>query len=646
MPARNRRWPPPEVLILAGVAAAQIALHLLLPEYGFHGDELYNVTIADGFSWANLDMPPVAPLLLKAFLLIFGHSIKTVHLAAATCGAAVMTLGCLMAREFGGRRYAMILTGSFLLLSGLVIFGSLYLYDDPSFVLWAAVLYVLLRMLNGGARRGWLVIGVLLGLGLLTKLTVLFLGLAIFVSLWLVRERTWFRERWIWLAAVIAFALSLPYAIWQGRHGWYFLSYAASYAGRTTHASPALDFLWSQVFPNNIFLLPVWATGLGLLLFSGTWKKYRLFGFVYVALCLSVFALGGQFYFMMPIYTLLVAVGSVWIERRFESMALRGGRHAAWKIAVPVGYLLLSLPFLPRFVPLLPPDQLVRYVRLLGVTAGIRTSDARVTNLPQHFANRFGWEEMMREVAAVYRRAPGAARDSVGIMTSNYCEASAVHVHGTRHGLPEALCDHGWFYFEGARRNVWRSRYVAIGVSEGRLRSLFRDVRLEAVFRHPLCMPHESDNAIYLCSDPRVDLRRYWAVTEIMDPEFERTLRRDGAAAALALYRERRARDPGVVLFTERQLNTRGYEYLGRHRVKEAIALFELNVEAYPESFNVYDSLGEALMADHQYAEAARSYRRSVELDPANENGRRKLDELKALMAARPAAGTRPSPAP
>jgi cytochrome c-type biogenesis protein CcmH/NrfG len=87
------------------------------------------------------------------------------------------------------------------------------------------------------------------------------------------------------------------------------------------------------------------------------------------------------------------------------------------------------------------------------------------------------------------------------------------------------------------------------------------------------------------------------------------------------------------MLFTEQQMNSLGYAYLDRKQVKEAVTLFQMNVEAYPGSSNVYDSLGEALMADHQYSPAVRSYTRSIELNPGNEHGRKKLQELKALMA-------------
>jgi tetratricopeptide (TPR) repeat protein len=85
-------------------------------------------------------------------------------------------------------------------------------------------------------------------------------------------------------------------------------------------------------------------------------------------------------------------------------------------------------------------------------------------------------------------------------------------------------------------------------------------------------------------------------------------------------------------MFTESQMNALGYEYLYRGEVKEAIALFELNVRAYPEAYNAYDSLGEAYMEDGQYGIAIANYEKSLELNPENSNAREKLEELGILI--------------
>ena len=64
-----------------------------------------------------------------------------------------------------------------------------------------------------------------------------------------------------------------------------------------------------------------------------------------------------------------------------------------------------------------------------------------------------------------------------------------------------------------------------------------------------------------------------------------------------------------------------GYQFLQRGKVKEAAAIFKLNVQAFPKSSNVYDSYGEALMALGNKTEALENYKKSVKLNPGNENG-------------------------
>jgi len=633
MPPRRIRFRlGPEGLVILALALGNVLFHLLLPEYGYHRDELYYVAIADGFSFSNLDMPPVAPLYLKLFLVLFGHSLKVVHLAASVCGSLVIVFSCLIAKELGGRRYAMILTGTFLIFSGIAIFGSLYTYDGVTFVVWAGVLYLIIKMLNGADQRLWLVAGLLLGLGMLTKLTILFLGLAIFLSLWMIPERKWYRQPWIWLGALIALCCAIPYMLWQWSHDWYFLSYASTYAGRTTHASPILEFLWHQLLPNNLATFPVWLTGLVLLLFRKQWAAYRFFGYSYLILCLAIFFLGGQFYFMIPIYGVLIAAGSVGIEQWLDKGAEAGRQRIGVRLGIPAVYLLLSLPALPYFVPILPVEMLIEYLRPVGVTAGIKTEDSQIRNLPQHVADRFGWEEMAREVARVYHEAKDASTDSIGVAASDWGEASALHVYGKQFDLPEPICTDGWWYFNTLQRNDFRERYVVIGDSPDRLRSLFEQVQQKAVFNHPYCRPNELNNPICLCSHPKVDLRASWIVFHRMDPGLEEALRRGGANEAVRYYHRRREQDSTALLFTEEQMNRRGYARLNRGEVREALTLFRLNVEAYPHSFNVYDSYAEALTADHQYGAAIQNYLRSVELNPGNDNGRKRLEELRHLL--------------
>jgi CubicO group peptidase (beta-lactamase class C family) len=110
-------------------------------------------------------------------------------------------------------------------------------------------------------------------------------------------------------------------------------------------------------------------------------------------------------------------------------------------------------------------------------------------------------------------------------------------------------------------------------------------------------------------------------------------IEKDGAEAGVRRYRELKATQKDVYDFGEPVLNTVGYTLLARGRTDAAIAVFRLNADEFPQSGNVYDSLGEAQMAAGAKEDAIRSYARSLQLDPSNRNA---VDQLAKLIAVAP----------
>jgi len=103
------------------------------------------------------------------------------------------------------------------------------------------------------------------------------------------------------------------------------------------------------------------------------------------------------------------------------------------------------------------------------------------------------------------------------------------------------------------------------------------------------------------------------------------TIDAQGVDAGVRQYRELKANRPDEYDFRESELNSLGYYYLGEGRIQAAIAVFQLNVEAYPDASNAYDSLGEAYLLAGNRELAIENYTKSVELDPSNQNGKAAL---------------------
>ena len=111
--------------------------------------------------------------------------------------------------------------------------------------------------------------------------------------------------------------------------------------------------------------------------------------------------------------------------------------------------------------------------------------------------------------------------------------------------------------------------------------------------------------------------------------EFFSQLNNGGVTEAEKYFNDTYGREPRVPLFGEAEMNQLGYRYLQEGNIKDAIRLFTLNTISYPNSWNVYDSLGEGYLKDGQVDKAIKNYERSLELNPKNENAIKMLREIR-----------------
>ena len=116
---------------------------------------------------------------------------------------------------------------------------------------------------------------------------------------------------------------------------------------------------------------------------------------------------------------------------------------------------------------------------------------------------------------------------------------------------------------------------------------------------------------------------------EALSQVLSKTLNEKGIDVARAQYRELKSRGFGDLYASESDLNMLGYMLLRQKKNREAIEILKLNVEAYPQSANVYDSLAEAHMINGDTALAIENYEKSVALDPKNTNATAMLKKLK-----------------
>jgi beta-lactamase regulating signal transducer with metallopeptidase domain len=113
-----------------------------------------------------------------------------------------------------------------------------------------------------------------------------------------------------------------------------------------------------------------------------------------------------------------------------------------------------------------------------------------------------------------------------------------------------------------------------------------------------------------------------------------KVMKKKGADAGVKTFYKMKKAEDGEYVFDEKEFNSAGYVFLYHEKVKEAIAIFELNVKEYPDSWNVYDSLGEAYMVAGKYDKALKNYETALAMNPESESSQHALQELKVKMSS------------
>lgn len=112
--------------------------------------------------------------------------------------------------------------------------------------------------------------------------------------------------------------------------------------------------------------------------------------------------------------------------------------------------------------------------------------------------------------------------------------------------------------------------------------------------------------------------------------EFIELLKKD-FNQAYDTYLETKKEDPKVSLFSENVLNMLGYKYLQDGETEIAVRIFEMNKSEFPDSWNVYDSLGDGYFARQEYMKSKENYQRSLELNPNNIHALEKIAEIEGM---------------
>jgi len=488
------------------LAIVAFALHVgFSGRFGYFRDELYYAACGQHLAWGYVDHAPLAPLLARVSRAFLGDSLLALRFLPALAAAAKVILSGWMARELSGGKYAHFLAAFCVLLAPVYLtFDSFFSMNAFEPVFWMTCAAIVLRILNGGNPKLWILCGLIAGLGILNKHSMLFFCSGIAVGLLAASVRKHFRQPWIWLGGGIVFLCFLPNLLWEIHYGWPTLALFHAVMGTKYVTVSPWEYIWQQTLLTHPLATPIWIAGLYFLLRDPLGKKYAVLAWAYFTVLAEMLILHGKIYYLAPAYIMLLAAGSVWIELRLVP------RVGAWlrpTVAVPL--LIGGLIAAPLAMPILPVEATIRYTRFWDVHS-IRVENVPVSELPQIFADMFGWQEQVRAVAGAYKALPDAERAQAVVLAYNYGEASAVDYFGSKLGLPRAISGHNQYGLWGPGATSGHV-VVAIGFSERQLLQFYDEVTPAASVSLKYAIPEESHLTIFVCRRPHQSLQESWS---------------------------------------------------------------------------------------------------------------------------------------
>jgi hypothetical protein len=500
------------------VAGAITVLHLLTnSRYGFHRDELQFLYDARHLDWGFVAYPPFTPFVERISMALFGLNLVGLRLVSVLAqGTAIVATG-LMARELGGQRLAQFTAALAVALSPLPLFqGTQFQYTSFDYLWWVLVAYFTVLLLRTENPRWWLAIGAAVGMGLLTKYSIIFYIAGILAGVAFTRARRYLKSPWFWAGIALAVLICLPNFLWQVRHQFISYDFLQYIHTRDVLQGHAIGFIPDQL---TVCINPVAGllavAGLGSFLLS---SRYRMLAWMYIVPFAILFFAEGRGYYLAPAYPMLLAMGAVageqWAAapRKLSASALKKLRKGAIaqsrrstsglgrRVAVAVFFTGLAACGAAIFAMEIPFQ-----------SSGPLRDFALERNHDQR--EEFGWNELVKTVAGIRDSLTPEQQASLGIMVGNYGEVGAIEILGPPYHLspPLSLVNSAWLR---GYPTPQPTTLIVVGLSHEAVDKVFTGCQLAGHNGNAEGIPNEESTIhpdIFVCGSPRLPWPDFWA---------------------------------------------------------------------------------------------------------------------------------------
>ena len=483
--------------IILLLAFLTLILHLFsnaFANYGIFRDEFYYLACANRLDLGYVDQPPFSIYILAIIKFLFGDSLFIIRFLPAILHGTIVYLAGLMSLKMGGGKTSVIISCIAVALAPEILGNhTIYSMNSFDFLFWSLTAYILILIIQGEKKNLWILLGLVLGLGLLNKVGVLWLCFGVFIALLLTPSRKYLKTFSPWLAFLIAFVIFIPFIIWNITHDFAHIEFIQNALKYKYSGLTAMDFIVGQFMNLNPVASIVWLAGLYFFFFNKEGKKYMMIGILYLSVFLILLLNGhSKAGYLAPAYPMLFAGGGVLIERVSR---LKNWRW--FKYVVIILLFVSGIIFLPFALPVLPVETYISYSKKLGQDPST-AENKELGELPQFYADMFGWDDMAKNVSVVYKTLSENEKETTVVFCNNYGDAGAIEYYSKKYELPPVLCSHNnyWYWWD---LNKKITTVIMIGGKEKDHLSALEEVNVAAIHKTKYSMPYENNLPIFVC---------------------------------------------------------------------------------------------------------------------------------------------------
>jgi hypothetical protein len=359
------------------------------------------------------------------------------------------------------------------------------------FLFWITSVYFLLRIVQENNPKLWLWLGVVIGIGILNKTSMLWLSSGVFLALIFTPLRKDLKTKYPYLAALIALIIFSPFIIWNITHDFAHLEFMRNAATMKYGGLSPISFLMDQFLILNPVAILIWLPGFYFFFFNADGIKLRAVIFIWLATFLILFINGhSKGEYIVAAYQILFAGGAVMIEKWSASKS-----WLKFSIAIPV--MLAGLLILPFARPTLSLEQFLKYQHALGLEPPSNEGQELNRAIPQFYADMHGWEELAKNVSKVYQSLPAEEQKHTLVYCSNYGKAGAIEYFSNQYPLPTVICPHNSYWYWWPKENEFTTVIIIGGQIEDHLHAL-EEVSKAGFHQSKNAMPYESNLDIFI----------------------------------------------------------------------------------------------------------------------------------------------------